>query len=283
MITYREFGLHNRIGNYLYQYAFLLNCTKRYNEKFIVPSYFLWPYLKQCPQISDNPPKEDIRFHFRHDGFDPVYVDEFFKENKEKNIEINLNPYCQTERIWEDNISFILESLQFKDEYIQQTRVKYKEFFDKPTIGLSIRLGKDYRDSKDFYILPYEWYIKALEKYFPDFRENYNVVVFSDNIEEAKKIFERYNFKYSEHNNSHVLKYDKEYFHTEKSIDQLILSTFMDNFLIASSTYSWWCAYLSNANKTGKIIHCGKNFAGKYLEIMKNIDYYPPRWEKFEI
>lgn len=41
-------------------------------------------------------------------------------------------------------------------------------------------------------------------------------------------------------------------------MEQFILSTLMDNYILGSSTFSWWAGwYVKNFN-SGKVIHCGK-------------------------
>lgn len=289
MIKYNDFG-HNaiRTGNWLWQYAFVLGASKKYNEDFELPHYHLFNYLENKPKITTNQ-GYDVLFHFPHDGFCPQEVDEFFKENKGKVININLNPYAQSNRWFEHCHDYVFEMLKFKEEEINKIKEQYKDQLSKKTIGIGIRLGKDYTNSKDFVQIPNLWYIDSLNTYFPNWKEKYNVVVFSDNIELAKEIFKEYPFKYAEHNNTHVLKYTKEFFHnSEAAMNHLILGSLMDNFITPMSTFSVWQALLAQnrkGNTEGKIIHTGQNFSGNYLKTMKNltIDYYPQNWIKHAI
>lgn len=267
MITYTDFPYHTRLGNKLFNYAFMLGCEKKYNQELILPDYYLWKYLKNPPKIGNE--KGEVTFHFRHDGYDPEYVDEFFEKNRSVNI--NLTPCGQSERWWEHCVDYVKERLEFKQEEIDKVKKQY-DFFDKETIGLSIRLGKDYKGDMNFYQVPNEWYINAISHFF-DWHD-YNIVVFSDNINEAKEIFKDYNFKYAEPNNTHIRVYDQNNFHQDPT-NHLILGSLMDNFIIGISTFSWWQAYLS---KSDKIICTGKNFENHYKKIMKNKDYYPERF-----
>lgn len=289
IITYSDFGKHLRIGNFLYSYCFLLDAAKRYDRDLVLPDYYLWKYLKINPITVDNSAKGIEVFHFPHDGYCRDYVDAFFDKHKDKSIEINLNPFCQDFQWFEENKEYVLSCLEFKDEEIARIRENYKEVFSKPTIGISIRLGTDFTHNNGFYKVPYNFYIKALDKYFPNWRNTYNVIVFSDNINEAKNIFNGLGFMFAEHNNTHVLKYDKENFHSEKGIDHLILMSLMDNMIIGNSTFSLWGGYLCSnrkGNKEGFVIHTGKNFVGEYYERSRNNDNYYPKegkWIKFEV
>lgn len=280
ILTSNEFTLHTRIGNKLFNLAFLLGCVKKYDRQLILPDYFLFKYLKNKIEIN-NEIKGENTFHFRHDGFDPVYVDEFFEQNKNNSINLALNPYCQSERWWEHCRDYVLEMLEFKKEEVDKVKEQYKDFFDKSTIGISIRLGTDFTGDKGFFQISHNWYIDVLNTQFPNWREEYNVIIFSDNIAEAQSIFKKYPFKYAEQNKTYILQYDSEHYHSEKAMNHLILGSLMDNFISSNSTFSWWCSYLSKNrrdNKEGKVICSGRNFDNHYLEKSKNIDYYPKDW-----
>lgn len=285
MLKYNDLG-HNavRIGNHLWVYAFLLGCQEKYGEELELPSYYLFDYLENKPKITTNK-DYDILLHFPHDGFCPQEIDNFFAENKGKVINLNLSPYGQSYRWFEHCHDYVFEMLRFKESEINKIKEQYKEHLSKKTVGIGIRLGKDYTQSKDFVQIPIFWYTESLEKYFPNWREDYNVVVFSDNILLAKELFKSYpEFKYAEHNSTHILKYTKEFFHNgQAAMNHLILGSLMDNFIIPMSTFSVWQALLCQnriGNTEGKVIHTGKNFDGKYLKTMKNltIDYYHPSW-----
>lgn len=285
LLTYNEFPLHTRIGNKLFNYGFLQGCVVKYDRELIMPDYFLWDFLKEKPEI-DNNAKGEVIFHHLTDRFDPGYYDKFFEENRDKSVNINLNPFSQMERTWEHCKDYFLEMLKFKDEKIEEVREQYKGFFDKPTIGMSIRLGTDYTHSKDFIQIPAQWYIYCLDKYFPNWREQYTVVCFSDNIELAKAIFKNYPFKYASANKTYIMKFDEKHFHDGKAaMNHLILGYLMDNFVIGCSTFSWWMAYLSQnrvGNFEGKVICSNRNFDGVYAKTMQNIDYYPQSFVKQE-
>ena len=280
ILTSNEFKLHTRIGNKIFNLAFLLGCVKKYNRELILPDYFLFKYLKNKIN-TDNEIKGEITFHFRHDGFDPIYVDDFFKENEAKSINLAINPYCQSERWWEHCKDYVLEMLEFKEEEINKVKEQYKEFFTKPTVGISIRLGTDFTGDKGFFQISHQWYIDVLNTHFPRWKTDFNIIVYSDNINLAKKIFNEYPFLYAEENKTYILQYDSEHYHSEKAMNHLILGSLMTHFISSNSTFSYWCAYLSKNrkdNKDGMVICSGRNFDNHYLETTKNIDYYPKDW-----
>jgi hypothetical protein len=62
-----------------------------------------------------------------------------------------------------------------------------KLFFNKPTIGIGVRRG-DFVNHSCFYQIPETWYEDTLKKEFPNFKD-YNVIIFSDDIEWCKIYF----------------------------------------------------------------------------------------------
>src|SRR6185437_3870308 len=218
IITSNQFNLHTRIGNKLFNYAFLLGCVKKYNREIVLPSYFLFDSL-QNPPIINNDSKGEITLHCRHDGFDPQYVDEFFEINKGKSVELNLSPFFQSQRWFEHCIPYVEEMLQFKPEVITKVKEKYAFLLQKPTIGISLRLGTDFTGDSGFFKPKYTWYIEALNHHFPNWRTTHQVVVLSDNIELAKTIFKDYPFMYAESNQTYILKYDSDHYHSPKAIE----------------------------------------------------------------
>jgi hypothetical protein len=280
-ISCKDFDLNIiRLGNKLFFYSFLIGVAKKYNKKIVLPEYFLWKYLKYPPLISNN--IGDVKFTLPDDEYNSKIIDDFFKINN--NNFIDVRPTSQTERVFENNKNDVYELLTFKDEIIEKIKEKNNHLFDKPTIGISIRLGSDMTNNSCFYKIPNDWYINSLNKYFSDWRENYNVVIFSDNINLSKEIFKDYDFKYADHNDSHNFIFGVD--NSESGINHLILGSLMNNFIISQSTFSWWQAWLvkNNPNNVnGKIIHSGRNFDGEFLRLFKNKDYYPKNWVENKI
>ncbi len=276
IITCKDFNTELvRLGNKLFFYSSLIGLSHEYNRELMLPDYFLWKYLKNKPNIGNK--IGEIEFKSNDDVFNKNICDDFF--NKNINTDVNVLPYCQTELSFINCKDKVYEALQFKDEYINDVKLKYENHLTKPTIGISVRLGHDMRNNGSFYKIPLDWYINTLEKYFPDYKDNYNVVIFSDNINEAKKIFSIYNFYYAEHNDTHIFRFGVD--NSENGVEHLILGGMMNHFIISQSTFSWWQAWLCKNNPNNhnsKIIHTGKNFDGHFLHHFKNKNYYSDEW-----
>lgn len=283
MIKYIDWGQHLRLGNWLFLYTGLCNIADRSGNSLELPDHFMWNYFKE-PLIINNDKNYEELFHFL--GNEPIkdrlekYIS-YFKENKSKIVNVNLGSHLQSELWFIDNIDLIKRKLTLKEKKIQKVRNKYSRFFDKPTIGIGIRLG-DFINHGVFYQIPYTWYTDALIHEFPNYKD-YNIIVFSDDINTAKIIFKDWNFMYADPNGTHTHADNFKHYHKDP-MEQFILASQMDNFIGGSSTFSWWNMwYVKNFNN-GKVVYSGKNLS-KYGEKQFGInkDYYPNNWILHEI
>ena len=75
----------------------------------------------------------------------------------------------------------------------------------------------------------------------------------------------------------------KNSFFTENlsAIEQLVLGSKCDDFVISNSTFSWWTAWLGE-KENSKVIRPLKNFRGDFAKKKIDIDYFPERWISFD-
>jgi hypothetical protein len=238
-------------------------------------SYFLWKYLENPPTLitADN---YDELFHFRTHEYSEQerdYIRQFFIDNKDKIVNINLGSNLQDERWFIENKEYVIDKLRIKDEYVQVVKEKYSYVFTRPTIGIGIRRG-DFVGHGDFYQIPEQWYIQALHTNFPD-HADYNVVIFSDNIDECRQIYgDRY--MYADSNNTHTHADNFKHYHNDP-MDQYILGTLMDHYIGSNSTFSWWHMWWVKNVNGGKVVHCGENLSPSSVHY-NNPNYYPTDW-----
>lgn len=291
MIHHELFGQHLRLGNFLFQMAATTALCKKHTCKTIYPDYYLWKYLENPPVIYTNDNKwidELIRprkWEWTQEEQD--WLDTFGQDFREKNVEFALNFFFQSYKWFEGYEREVYNSLKIKQEETDLVYAKYEHIFNRagrvdiPTIGISVRLG-DFIGHGDFYQISPEWYIKALEQ-FPTWRER-PVVIFSDDIEKAKKLFKDYPFYYAEPNGTHTHADNFKHYHSEKAAEQFILGTLMNDWIIGNSTFSWWMAWLATYNKPyNKVVHCGEVFRGKAKEQRDITHYYHKDWIKIEV
>jgi len=279
MILYKDWGKHLRLGNWLFNYFALLGIAHKTGHELAFPNYFAWQYFKYPPKIDDGI-QEDELFHFRTNHYSREEMDwlyKFFEENKHKTLNINLGSNNQSELWFQDSLDYIKEHAKFTPPVIADVCKKYSHILgnSKKTIGIGIRRG-DFVNHGCFYQIPLDWYLKALEIEFPDWKE-YNILFFSDNIDEIKTIFKGDNFFFAEPNGTHTHAENFKYYH-QNPMEQFILGTLCDHFIGGSSTFTWWQMwYVKNFNN-GKVVHCGENLAGECRIKFDNPNYYPESW-----
>jgi len=282
MIKYIDWGKHLRLGNWLFLYSGIKYFAKFSENRLAPPNYFLWDYLKTPPEII-NSNDYDIEYSFKRTDFnenEKNNIINFFKENKNKKINIRIGSFLQSEKWFYDDLDYVKDFLTIKEDKINQVKSKYEHFFNKPTIGIGIRRG-DFVNHHCFYQIPESWYEETLKKEFPGY-ENYNVIIFSDDIDWCKKYYRNKNFLFSEPNNTHTHADNFKHYHNNP-MEQFILGILCDNFIGGSSTFSWWQMwYVKNFNH-GKVVHSGKNLIGSCYNQFYNPDYYPNSWTLNEI
>jgi hypothetical protein len=283
MVKYNDWGQHLRLGNWLFLYAGLQSILKNTDNELWLPDYFLWNYLEYPPHITHGNTYHDEIFHFRQTNYtleEKEYLINYFSKNKDKQVNINLGSHLQSELWFKNDLETVIHQLKIKQEEIDKVKEKYAPFFERETIGIGIRRG-DFVNHGCFYQIPEKWYEEALYANFPNYN-NYNVIVFSDDIEWCKQYYQGKEFLFAEPNNTHT--HADNFKHYRKDpMEQFILGILCNNFIGGSSTFTWWQMwYVKNFND-GKVVHSGKNLIGNCAQNHFNPDYYPDNWTLYQV
>lgn len=273
-------------------------CTKFGCEVSYPDHYWLFKYLKDSPltyPATEGKYPEDLVLHeppvdymlsprrWEYNLEEEEWLDCHAEDFKNKTVSIALNFFFQNFLCFKGYEPEVYDFFRFKDEEVQRVQDKYQHFFSKPAVLLSCRLG-DLKLHGDYVKIPPEWYIKCLDQEFPNWRDELNVCVCSDHIEDAKEIFKNYPFLYAEPNGTHTHKDKFKAYHNDAS-EHLILGTLFDNYILSQSTFSVWCAWLGTYGKQNtKVAHCGEVFSK--TGNMKHCDttgYYHDSWIKVNL
>ncbi|HZM24551.1 MAG TPA: alpha-1,2-fucosyltransferase [Anaerolineales bacterium] len=241
IISFSMLGSHGRLGNQLFEVASTLGMAERYGAEAAFPEWKYEQYFDPPLPHGELQTKKVTEQYFH-------FYDWGIKES------CDLVGYLQSEKY------FGSTRLKFKDEFIQEVKEKHAGIFEKPTICVQIRRG-DYVGNGNYHQLTVNWYIDALLKNFPNWREH-NILFISDDIEYCRVHFECL---------------PNAYFSTGNTdIEDMALASCCDHFIISNSSYGWWCAWFGEKPHS-TIIHCGCLHSGK-LTSKGNEDYYPERW-----
>jgi hypothetical protein len=247
-------------GNFCFEMAGVLGLAKRYNTNAEFPENLLFKYFK-------NPPKTYFEKDFSMEVKEKTYKFDWQQWDEYRdlfeNFTVNISGWLQDKRYFED--IDIHKLFAIKDEYIEWVRTKYERVFSKPTIAISVRRG-DYVGNSSYHLLPITYYLGALLKHFPDFRDNYNLVLFSDDIPYCKV---------------HFGCLDNVFYAEGGAMEQHILGRQMDNYILSNSTFAYWMAKLGENPKT--IITPKYLFAGKLLEKEGDVNFWDAEgWTEFD-
>ena len=268
-LSYSKMGRMGRLGNMMFEIASLYGLSKRYNREIELP--IDWKYNKY---FKNRIPIGQI-LPFDNDLNEPSFSfpgwqwwdEEISKRSKD--FTISIGGWLQSPKYWE-GVDVKNELFAFENQYVEEIRKKYSHIFEngKETIAISVRIGQDYKDNGNYEILPITYYIRALYQKFDNWENgNYNILVFSDDIEYCKANLEsEYTFFAEE----------------ETDINQLIMGTFCTHFILANSTFSWWLGYLGE-KENSKIVRPSHYFKGELLKQCSTRDFWPEHWEEIEV
>lgn len=249
-----KFGSYGRLGNQIFQWAFLSSLARRKGVELILPQSDIFQYFRGKPKTGVI--ECDIMANEPSYEYNPLPY-----ENLDYSKNIEFLGYFQNEKYFDDQVK---EEIKFKHEYFAEVREKFKHLFDKPTIAIGIR-RTDYTETGVYYNLPPLYYITALEEHYPKWRDC-NLVFISDDLDYCKLHFQCL---------------DNAFFPETKDIEQMCLMSQCDNHIIGNSTFHWWAAWIGE-KEYGKIVQPNHLFTGSLLEKYGNIDFYSDRWIRHE-
>lgn len=273
------------LGNNLFQFANLYALHKRHSVPYFIEKKF------ERLTFDGKPLKDDLRFKQSH----KLEFEELFENNfpNEKQNTLNMRNYYHHDL--RSNSDFLFSEVEFQDNtmyhgYFQSEKYfadsnlkndlilnskisskikkKYKNLFNKPTISLQYRLGGDRKLSKiqKFHKnLKPSYYVKSVNKILDICNtniEDFNILVFSDDIELARK----------------ALSYTKmncTFIENDNNVEDFIHMSLCDHNVIGNSTFAWWAAYLNSKDglSVGPKAFFGANYSNFLLK-----DFYPDDW-----
>lgn len=243
MIT-SKFIRKQRLGNQLFIYASLLGIAKKNNtnvNEIITINHWIKNGITSFIMDRDVPLIEIKESTY---NYEPIVL-------CNNNVDYDLKGYYQSYKYF-DNIP----KFEFQQEYIDKANKILSFIPYKKKIAIHIRRG-DYVDNPNYVLLPPIYYIKALIDNFPDWRDC-GIMIFSDDIPYCRVHFGCLDNVYFADGNS--------------DIEDLILMSRCDHFIISNSTFAWWGTYLSS--KEDKIVIRPKYYFDGNLKHLDTKDFW---------
>ena len=241
VVSMNDFGAWARLGNQMFQYAFLRVLSIRNNLRIELPkqqSPFGYPQ-DQLFDAFDLPIKirtSDQEWQATVVEKSMAYDDSYL--SVEKDINVLVSGYFQTEKYFQDYADVIRQDFTFKKPVVENGD-KYLENIDGnlPLVALHVRRGDNLSKNSPTVLVTDTFRANAFG-YLDAHVGKYNVLVFSDD-----KQWVTDNFPPSYTVVSGL-----------SDIEELYVMTKCNHFIIGSSSYSWWGAWLSRC--TNKIVIC---------------------------
>jgi len=282
-VSFNGLGNEGRLGNQMFQYAFIRGMSKRYGYDFIIPdananrfdNYGLFDCfeLEGCKTGEGSYPTLECR--------DTAFNQKFLDECTDNT---NYSGVFQTEKYFANATEELRKDFTFHKEILDPCQ----EFIDNvgDVIFLHVRRGNSnlvgkrgekwsYQLLQDYHpLMKKEYYLEALSH----FDESKKVIVLSDTIDWCKEQDwlqdDRFLFSDSSY----------EVFDDGASVPyiDLCLMSLCSGGIIANSSMSWWGAWLQN--DTGKIIAPNPWYGAKAYNYgnaeLCDADLIPERWIK---
>jgi len=283
------------LGNILYELSSQYGICKKYNIQMNL--YHLHYYIQKLKSLGHdvfsktifrhflqspmylNVDCRDYDIHIWEDKFAETYSNNLIDlviQNKDKNVLIK-DSYLQSIQYYNENVEELQELFSPDEESLNTIYSKYPELHCGNVINISIHLRLLWGNIRYKYSFIQDAIHYLKEHVLNDNEDKIILYVVSDNIQEAKHLFENINVI----ENMSVVFCENNYDY----IDIWTMSLCHHN-IICHSTFGWWGAYL-NKNKNKCVIYpndYGEKFCKKVLgrnendisNIMKNI--FPENW-----
>lgn len=184
----------------------------------------------------------------------------YYQTPKFKADKVYIYGYFQSEKYFEDVKNEVISYFQVKHEPDLLESTYLSQINSVTSIAVSMRLGDDYKLSKEFNVCDSMYYKNAIFLLKGRF-SNAKVFIFSDDIERAKYLL-------SDIEGLVFIEGCNDY-------QSLRLMYSCQHFIISNSSFSWWGAYLSQA--TDKTIIAPNKWYG-YMK--KEVSIYTKNMER---
>lgn len=140
--------------------------------------------------------------------------------------------YFQSSKYFDDIREILLNELTPKEDILEKNKNLYENICNSNSVCVSVRLGDDFLNNDIYNVCTLEYYKKAI-RHICDNISNPKFFIFSD-----KPNFLKHMFKDLEIDMVFESGNDPDY-------EKLRIMSACKHFILANSSFSWWCQYLS--------------------------------------
>ncbi len=255
MISFTKFGELGRLGNQLFQYAFLRSKARQLGVKFYCPSWIGDTAFDLNDSSERMAAAEAINYRY----VESADYTGFNQNTAQIKDCTDIHGYFQTEKYFCEDVR---SWYRFKDSAIDDVRRQYKNMDFANSVGISVRLGDFVTTYGHQYYVPMrQFYSRSLELT----PRAESVMVFSDDIPGAKKLLGDLGTK-------------MHFIENYEPHEGLYLQSICRDYICSPSTYAWWAAWLNNYEDS--VIVAPAEGAFRPGGRKKNHEYWPDRYKK---
>lgn len=141
--------------------------------------------------------------------------------------------YFQSAKYFDDIKELLIKELTPKPKILEKNKELYKDICNSNSVCVSVRLGDDFVTNDIYNVCTLNYYKKAIQ-YLKDNLDNPKFFIFSDKPELLKNKFKGLDIDMVFESGN-----DPDY-------EKLRIMSACKHFILANSSFSWWCQYLSN-------------------------------------
>jgi Glycosyl transferase family 11 len=230
MISFSQLGNYGRLGNQLFQYAFLRTMSRRLGTTFYCPT---WDGDKIF-NLRDEQERESSAYGITR-RYDPAPQAGFTSAALTIEDHTEIQGYFQSEKFYDDRAA-VRSWYAFRNEIITSVEARYPNMIEKNCASFSLRIDDDYGATRTYFPLyPLSYYRRALKAT----NSSGPILIFSDRPDRARDFFHP------------IARGDMEFVEGLDGPQQLYLMTQCQVNIITNSTFAWWGAWLNaHPNRT---------------------------------
>jgi hypothetical protein len=225
MIAFSKLGNYGRLGNQLFQYAFLRVTAERLGTQFFCP---VWDGDRMF-RLDDRDLRADqARGIVRRWG--PGKQAGFAPEALQIQDQTDIEGFFQSEHYYPDKAR-VRGWFSFREPIVEEVQRRFEGLPWDECTSFSLRIDDDYNKTREYFPLyPVEYYSRALKQ----LKSSGPIVVFADRPDRAREFFAR-------------LETTRPLVFIDQlgAFEQLYAMTLCHDNVITNSTFAWWGAWLN--------------------------------------
>jgi Glycosyl transferase family 11 len=218
-------AFYGRLGNHLFQYAFLRETARRLETQFYCPKWEGDEIFNLHDEGERASESSGIIHHF--DAHPRVG---FIPEALSIGDRTEIKGFFQSEKYYSDK-QLVRDWYRFNNQIVTEIEKLYGDILQSDCVSFSLRLDKDYGTTREYFPLyPFSYYRKSLSAINPQ----RFILVFSDRPDLAREFL------------NPIKGYELIFVDNLNPPQQLYLMTRCRANVITNSTFAWWGAWLNN-------------------------------------